>query len=216
MLDISESEPFDKNPVYQYAATRHLLYQKGKNIEILANYNLQLNYIAEWWKQLFGESEGKEQKGIFPASVSFTTDLHSMGQYIQDGLRNIFETVLSVDETNYNLEIPSDQKNFDKLNYLAGKPIDFVNKMAEKGTTLAHVDGNVPNIRITIPKLNEHNIGELLYFFEKSCAISGYLLEINPFDQPGVEAYKKNMFALLEKPGFEEKTEKIKQRINKK
>jgi len=216
MLDISESEPFDKNPVYQYAATRHLLYQKGKNIEILANYNLQLNYIAEWWKQLFGESEGKEQKGIFPASVSFTTDLHSMGQYIQDGLRNIFETVLSVDETNYNLKIPSDKENFDKLNYLAGKPIDFVNKMAEKGTTLAHVDGNVPNIRITIPKLNEHNIGELLYFFEKSCAISGYLLEINPFDQPGVEAYKKNMFALLEKPGFEEETTKIKQRINKK
>jgi len=216
MLDISDSEPFDKNPVYQYAAIRHLLYQKGKNIEILANYNLQLNYIAEWWKQLFGESEGKEQKGIFPASVSFTTDLHSMGQYIQDGLRNIFETVLSVDETNYNLKIPSDKENFDKLNYLAGKPIDFVNKMAEKGTTLAHVDGGVPNIRITIPKLNEHTIGELLYFFEKSCAISGYLLEINPFDQPGVEAYKKNMFALLEKPGFEEKTEKIKQRINKK
>jgi len=139
-----------------------------------------------------------------------------MGQYIQDGLRNIFETVLSVDETNYNLKIPSDKENFDKLNYLAGKPIDFVNKMAEKGTTLAHVDGGVPNIRITIPKLNEHTIGELLYFFEKSCAISGYLLEINPFDQPGVEAYKKNMFALLEKPGFEEKTEKIKQRINKK
>ncbi len=216
MLEISSLETFDKNPVYQYAAIRHLLYKKEKYIEILANYDLRLNYIAEWWKQLFGESEGKEHKGIFPASVSFTTDLHSMGQYIQEGLRNIFETVLSIDETNYQLEIPTDKENFDKLNYLAGKPMDFVNKMAEKGTTLAHVDGGVPNIRITIPKLNEQFIGQLLYFFEKSCAISGYLLDINPFDQPGVEAYKKNMFALLGKPEFEKETEEIRQRITKK
>lgn len=216
MLEISSLETFDKNPVYQYAAIRHLLYKKEKYLEILANYDLRINYIAEWWKQLFGESEGKEHKGIFPASVSFTTDLHSMGQYIQEGLRNIFETVLSIDETNYQLEIPTDKENFDKLNYLAGKPMDFVNKMAEKGTTLAHVDGGVPNIRITIPKLNEQFIGQLLYFFEKSCAISGYLLDINPFDQPGVEAYKKNMFALLGKPGFEKETEEIRQRITKK
>ncbi len=215
MLEIS-LETFEKNPVYQYAAIRHLLYKKEKYIEILANYDLRLNFLAEWWKQLFGESEGKEHKGIFPASVSFTTDLHSLGQYIQEGLRNIFETVISIDETNYQLEIPTDKENFDKLNYLAKKPLDFINKMAEKGTTLAHVDGGVPNIRITIPKLNGQFIGQLLYFFEKSCAISGYLLDINPFDQPGVEAYKKNMFALLGKPGFEKETEKLRQRITKK
>ncbi|MEA2106893.1 MAG: glucose-6-phosphate isomerase [Bacteroidota bacterium] len=216
MLEISNSETFDKNPVYQYAAIRNLLYKNEKHIEILANYDLRLNFIAEWWKQLFGESEGKEHKGIFPASVSFTTDLHSLGQYIQEGLRNIFESVLSVEETCYHLEIPSDKENFDKLNYLAGKPIDFVNKMAEKGTTFAHIDGGVPNIRISIPKLNEHFIGQMLYFFEKSCALSGYLLDINPFDQPGVEAYKKNMFALLGKPGFEKETEKISRRITNK
>ncbi|HSH53183.1 MAG TPA: glucose-6-phosphate isomerase [Bacteroidales bacterium] len=208
MLEISVSESFDKNPVYQYAAIRHLLYQKGKNIEILANYDLRLNYIAEWWKQLFGESEGKEHQGIFPASVSFTTDLHSLGQYIQEGQRNIFETVLSIETTYNQLEIPLDKENFDKLNYIAGKPIDFVNKMAEKGTMLAHVDGGVPNIIITIPRLNEFFIGQLLYLFEKSCAISGYLLGINPFNQPGVEAYKNNMFALLGKPGFEKETKK--------
>jgi len=215
MLEISVAESFDKNPVYQYAAIRHLLYQKGKNIEILANYDLRLNFIAEWWKQLFGESEGKEHQGIFPASVSFTTDLHSLGQYIQEGLRNIFETVLSIETTHGQLKIPSDKDNFDKLNYLAGKPIDFVNKMAEKGTMLAHVDGGVPNIKITIPKLSEFSIGQLLYFFEKSCAISGYLLGINPFNQPGVEAYKKNMFALLGKPGFEKETEDMRQRVKK-
>ncbi|MDY6800470.1 MAG: glucose-6-phosphate isomerase [Bacteroidota bacterium] len=215
MLEVSNSESFDKNPVYQYAAIRHLLYQEGKNIEIIANYDSRLNFIAEWWKQLFGESEGKEHKGIFPASVSFTTDLHSLGQYIQEGRRNIFETILSIEKNNFKLEIPSDKDNFDKLNYLAGKPIDFVNKMAEKGTMLAHVDGEVPNVSIAIPKLNEFSIGQLLYFFEKSCAVSGYLLEINPFDQPGVEAYKKNMFALLGKPGFEKETEKLRQRIKK-
>jgi glucose-6-phosphate isomerase len=215
MLEVSVSESFDKNPVFQYAAIRYLLYQEGKNIEILANYDLRLNFIAEWWKQLFGESEGKEHQGIFPASVSFTTDLHSLGQYIQEGLRNIFETVLSIETTHHQLEIPSDKDNFDKLNYLAGKPIDFVNKMAEKGTMLAHVDGGVPNVKITIPKLNEFFIGQLLYFFEKSCAISGYLLGINPFNQPGVEAYKNNMFALLGKAGFEKETEKLRQRIKK-
>jgi len=216
MLEISNTAPFDKNPVYQYAVSRQLLYQKEKNIEILANYDLRLNFIAEWWKLLFGESEGKEHKGIFPASVSFTTDLHSLGQYIQEGRRNIFETVMSIEENNFTLEIPSDKDNFDKLNYLAGKPIDFVNKMADKGTMLAHIDGEVPNISITIPRLNEFFIGQLLYFFEKSCAISGYFLEINPFNQPGVEAYKNNMFALLGKPGFEEKSKKMRQRIEKK
>lgn len=214
MLEFSQNNSFDKNPIYQYAAIRHALYTNNKSIEILANYNPRLNYIAEWWKQLFGESEGKENKGIFPASVSFTTDLHSLGQYVQEGLRNIFETVISIEKTKFDLQIPNDDDNFDKLNYLAGKPIDYVNKMAELGTTLAHIDGNVPNIKITLPELNEYYIGQLLFFFEKSCAIGGYLLEINPFDQPGVEAYKKNMFALLEKPGFEEENKKIRKRIN--
>jgi len=210
----SQNNSFDENPVYQYAAIRHALYSDNKTIEILANYDPRLNYIAEWWKQLFGESEGKENKGIFPASVSFTTDLHSLGQYVQEGLRNIFETVISVEKTKFNLEIPNDNDNFDKLNYLAEKPIDYVNKMAELGTRLAHIDGNVPNIKITLPEITEYYIGQLIYFFEKSCAISGYLLDINPFDQPGVEAYKKNMFALLEKPGFEEDSRKIKDRIS--
>lgn len=214
MSEIAQNNSFSKNPVYQYAAIRHLMYSNNKTTEILANYNPRLNFIAEWWKQLFGESEGKENKGIFPASVSFTTDLHSLGQYIQEGIRNIFETVISVEKNKYNLQIPEDKENFDKLNYLAGKPIDYVNKMAELGTTLAHIDGNVPNIKLTLPEINEHYIGQLIYFFEKSCAISGYLLGINPFDQPGVEAYKKNMFALLEKPGFEDETRKIKDRIN--
>lgn len=213
MLELSESKAFEDNPIFQYAAIRHALYSNNKTTEILANYNPRLNFMAEWWKQLFGESEGKENKGIFPASVSFTTDLHSLGQYVQEGLRNIFETVISVEKTKYNLEIPSDSDNFDKLNFLEGKSIDYVNKMAELGTTLAHVDGDVPNIKISLPEINEFYIGQLLYFFEKSCAISGYLLEINPFDQPGVEAYKKNMFALLEKPGFEEETKEIKKRF---
>ncbi|HAF28828.1 MAG TPA: glucose-6-phosphate isomerase [Bacteroidales bacterium] len=214
MLDISQQDSFDENPVYQYAAIRHALYSENKTTEILANYDPRLTFISEWWKQLFGESEGKENKGIFPASVSFTTDLHSMGQYIQEGLRNIFETVISIEKTKFNIQIPHDEDNFDKLNFLAGKPIDFVNKMAELGTTLAHIDGNVPNIKIILPEISEWYIGELIYLFEKSCAISGYLLGINPFDQPGVEAYKKNMFALLEKPGFEEETKKIRKRLN--
>jgi len=213
MSEISEKEDFNNNIVYQYAAIRHALYSKNRNIEILANFDPRLNFIAEWWKQLYGESEGKENKGIFPASVSFTTDLHSMGQYIQEGLRAIFETVISVENTKYKVQIPSDHDNFDQLNFLAGKNMDYVNKMAELGTALAHVDGSVPNIKVTLPQINEYYIGQLLYFFEKACAISGYLLEINPFDQPGVEAYKKNMFALLEKPGFEKETEEIKKRI---
>ena len=212
MMQVTETK-FDRNPVFQYASIRHLFYTKNKTIEILANYDPRLNFMAEWWKQLYGESEGKENKGIFPVSVSFTTDLHSLGQYVQEGLRNIFETVISVEKTRFNLNIPEDKDNFDKLNYLAGKPIDFVNKMAELGTTIAHVDGDVPNIKIILPEISEFHIGELIYFFEKACAISGYLLDVNPFDQPGVEAYKKNMFALLEKPGFEEETEKIKKRI---
>ena len=212
MMQVTETK-FDRNPVFQYASIRHLFYTKNKTIEILANYDPRLNFMAEWWKQLYGESEGKENKGIFPASVSFTTDLHSLGQYVQEGLRNIFETVISVEKTRFNLNIPEDKDNFDKLNYLAGKPIDFVNKMAELGTTIAHVDGDVPNIKIILPEISEFYIGELIYFFEKACAISGYLLDVNPFDQPGVEAYKKNMFALLEKAGFEKETKEIKKRI---
>jgi glucose-6-phosphate isomerase len=202
-----------ENPVSTYAATRNALYRNNKFIEILVNYNPKLFYITEWWKQLYGESEGKEEKGIFPAGVSFTTDLHSMGQYIQEGLRKLFETVISVENTQRKLKIPEDDQNLDKLNFLAGKNINEVNLMAELGTTIAHVDGGVPNIRITIPELNEENLGELIYFFELACGVSGYLLGVNPFDQPGVEAYKKNMFALLGKPGFEEETKAIRKRL---
>ena len=209
----SPDVPFLKNPASIYAATRDALYRKGKKVEILANFNNKLTYFSEWWKQLYGESEGKDGKGIFPASVNFTADLHSMGQYIQDGERHIFETVISVENPDNKMVIPSDPNDFDQLNYIAGKRINEVNKMAELGTMLAHVDGGVPNIRITIDKINEHNLGQLVYFFEIACGISGYLLEVNPFNQPGVEAYKKNMFALLEKPGFEEETKKIKSRI---
>ena len=197
------SVPFDKNIASIYAATRNALYAQGKKIEILANFHPKMHYIGEWWKQLYGESEGKDGKGIFPAAVDFTTDLHSMGQWIQDGERTIFETVISVDETTYRLVVPSDLEDLDGLNYLAGKRISEVNKMAELGTQLAHVDGGVPNIKITMPELNAYYIGQLFYFFEKACGISGYVLGVNPFDQPGVEAYKKNMFALLKKPGFE-------------
>jgi Glucose-6-phosphate isomerase len=204
---------FENNPAAIYAAVRNALYTKGKTTEILASYNPKLVYLSEWWKQLYGESEGKENKGIFPASVTFTADLHSMGQYIQEGLRNIFETVVSVKNTDYKVTIPNDPENLDTLNFLSGKHIDEVNKMAELGTMLAHVDGGVPNIQIEIPRINEYHIGELLYFFEKACGISGYVLGVNPFDQPGVEAYKKNMFALLNKPGFEEETKKIKARL---
>ena len=207
--------PFTENPSSLYAATRNILYRTGKTTEILANYNAKLNYFSEWWKQLYGESEGKEHKGIFPASVNFTADLHSMGQYIQEGERNLFEIILSVNEPDHMVKIPEDKENLDGLNFLAGKRIDHVNKMAELGTLLAHVDGGVPNIRIEIPRIDEYHLGELVYFFEKACGISGYLLGVNPFNQPGVEAYKKNMFALLEKPGFEEETKAIKNRIGK-
>jgi len=205
--------PFEKNPASLYAATRNLLYKKGRKIEILVNYQPKLHYISEWWKQLYGESEGKENKGIFPASVDFTTDLHSMGQWIQEGERTIFETVVSIAAARHRVLIPRDEGNLDNLNYLAGKRIDEVNKMAELGTRIAHTDGGVPNIRIELPELNEYYLGQLLYFFEKACGISGYILGVNPFDQPGVEAYKKNMFALLGKPGFEKETEAIKKRL---
>lgn len=206
--------PFEKNLSAIYAATRNALYNEGgKKIEILANYQPKLHFTSEWWKQLYGESEGKDGKGIFPASVDLTTDLHSMGQWIQDGERTIFETVLSVENTNHSLLFPNDEENLDGLNFLAGKRVDEVNKMAELGTQLAHVDGGVPNIRITIEKIDEYNIGQLIYFFEKGCGISGIILGVNPFNQPGVEAYKKNMFALLGKPGYEAETAAIQQRI---
>jgi len=193
--------PFAENPAAIYAAVRNELYKQGKKIEILANFNPKFHYLAEWWKQLYGESEGKENKGIFPASVDFTTDLHSMGQWIQEGERTIYETVLSVTQSVYSVEVPKDETDLDGLNYLAGKRVDYINKMAELGTQQAHIDGGVPNIRIEIPELNEYYLGQLLYFFERACGISGYLLGVNPFDQPGVEAYKKNMFKLLKKPG---------------
>lgn len=205
--------PFEQNPAAVYAATRNALYRAGKKIEILANFNPKLHFVAEWWKQLYGESEGKENKGIYPAAVDFTTDLHSMGQWIQEGERSIFETVISVKNMKYNVEIPTDKENLDGLNFLAGKRVDDVNKMAELGTQIAHVDGGVPNIKIEIPALTEQYLGQLIYFFEKACGISGYLLNVNPFNQPGVEAYKKNMFALLEKPGYEKETQAIKAKL---
>jgi len=209
----SPDVPFYENPAALYAATRNALYRSGKKIEILVNYHNKLHYVSEWWKQLYGESEGKDGQGIFPASVDNSTDLHSMGQYIQEGERSLFETVISIEESNHQMKVPEDQANLDQLNYLAGDHIDHVNKMAELGTILAHLDGGVPNLRISLPRLNEYYLGQLLYFFENACGISGYMLGINPFNQPGVEAYKKNMFALLEKPGFEEETAKIKSRI---
>ena len=194
--------PFAENPAAIYAVVRNELYKQGKKIEILANFNPKLHYVAEWWKQLYGESEGKENKGIFPAAVNFTTDLHSMGQWIQEGERTIFETVLSVTYSWWIVEVSKAETDMDGLNYLAGKRMGYINKMAELGTQQAHIDGGVPNIRIEIPELSEYYIGQLLYFFERACGISGYLLGVNPFNQPGVEAYKKNMFALLKKPGF--------------
>ena len=205
--------PFEQNIAAIYAVTRNLLYENGKKIEILANFYPKLHYIAEWWKQLYGESEGKDGKGIFPASVDLTTDLHSMGQWIQEGERTIFETVISVEEPAHHVMVPTDEENLDGLNFLAGKRVDEVNKMAELGTQFAHVDGGVPNIRIVMPSLNEYHIGELLYMFEKACGISGYLLGVNPFNQPGVEAYKKNMFALLNKPGYEKESQEIQARL---
>ncbi|RNC66246.1 glucose-6-phosphate isomerase [Proteiniphilum sp. X52] len=204
---------FDYNLPAIYAVIRNQLYKRGKKIEILVNYHPKLHYLAEWWKQLYGESEGKEGVGIFPAAVDFTTDLHSMGQWIQEGERTIFETVVTIGEANEKVVIPRDGRDLDGLNYLEGKRVDEVNKMAELGTRIAHVDGGVPNLTIEIPRLNEKHIGQLIYFFEKACGISGYLLGINPFNQPGVEAYKKNMFALLEKPGYEQATKTIKARL---
>ena len=205
--------PFEDNLAAQYAAVRNELYKNGKSIEIMVNYNPKLHFLAEWWKQLYGESEGKEGLGIFPASVDNTSDLHSMGQYIQEGERTLFETVLSVASPDREVRIPTDAADLDGLNFLAGKRVDEVNKMAELGTMLAHVDGGVPNIQIILPKLNEYYLGQLIQFFEVACGLSGYTLGVNPFDQPGVEAYKKNMFALLEKPGFEEATKAIKKRL---
>lgn len=206
--------PFGENIAAQYAAVRNALYNEGgKKIEIMVNYQPKLHFIAEWWKQLYGESEGKDGKGIFPASCDFTTDLHSMGQWIQDGERSIYETVISVETPNRELDFPHDDENLDGLNFLAGKRVDEVNKMAELGTRLAHVDGGVPNIRISVPVLNEYYIGQLIYFFEIGCGVSGNILGVNPFNQPGVEAYKKNMFALLNKPGYEAESKAIQERL---
>lgn len=205
---------FEENPVAIYAATRQALYtQAGKKIEIVCNFQPKLHYFAEWWKQLYGESEGKDQKGIFPAACDFTTDLHSMGQWIQQGERSIFETVISVETPNEKLLFPHDDENLDGLNFLEGKRVDEVNKMAELGTRLAHVDGGVPNILVNVPELNAYYLGQLIYFFEKACGISGLLEEVNPFNQPGVEAYKKNMFALLNKPGYEAESKAIQERL---
>ena len=206
MEEVCANQNMMENPAALYAATRNELYQNGKKIEILVNFQPK-------WKQLYGESEGKDHKGIYPSSVDFSTDLHSMGQWIQEGERTIYETVISVESPNHELHVPSDEENLDGLNFLAGKRVDEVNKMAELGTQLAHVDGGVPNMRVSVPKLNEYYLGQLIYFFEKACGISGYLLEINPFNQPGVEAYKKNMFALLNKPGYEEETKAIQARL---
>ena len=205
---------FEENPAAIYAATRQALYtQAGKKIEIVCNFQPKLHYFAEWWKQLYGESEGKDQKGIFPAACDFTTDLHSMGQWIQQGERSIFETVISVETPNEKLLFPHDDENLDGLNFLEGKRVDEVNKMAELGTRLAHVDGGVPNILVNVPELNAYDLGQLIYFFEKACGISGLLEEVNPFNQPGVEAYKKNMFALLNKPGYEAESKAIQERL---
>lgn len=209
----ADSVAFEKNPAAIYAAVRNELYSRGKKIEILGSYEPKIQYISEWWKQLYGESEGKNGKGIFPASVTLTADLHSMGQYIQDGERTLFETILSVAKPMNKVLVEADQEDLDGLNFLAGKRISEVNRMAELGVQLAHLDGGVPNIRIEIPQIDAHTIGSLLYFFERACGISGYMLGVNPFDQPGVEAYKKNMFALLDKPGFEEASKAIKARL---
>lgn len=203
----------DRNIAIEYAVARTALYRKGYAVELLANFNPKLHYITEWWKQLYGESEGKENKGIFPAGADFTTDLHSMGQYIQQGVRLLMETVISVQNPDYKVEIPSDADNLDKLNFLAGKRVDEVNKMAELGTQIAHVDGGVPNMKVSMPALNALYIGQLFYFFELACGISGSMLGVNPFDQPGVEAYKNNMFALLDKPGYDEASKAIKAKL---
>ncbi len=206
-------QPFESNDALLYAAVRNCLLRKGKSIEILANYEPSLHFVSEWWKQLYGESEGKDGKGIFPASVDLTTDLHSMGQYIQDGQRILFETVLQLEKSPYEFIMQEEEVDLDGLNYLAGKSVDFVNKSATRGTIMAHSDGNVPNLQIMIPERSEYNLGELFYFFEFACGVSGYLLGVNPFDQPGVESYKKNMFALLGKPGYEELKKQLEERM---
>ena len=205
---------FDENPAAIYAATRQALYtQAGKKIEIVCNFQPKLHYFAEWWKQLYGESEGKDQKGIFPASVDLTTDLHSMGQFIQDGSRNLFETVINIETSREEIILQEEPVDLDGLNYLAGKSVDFVNKSAMNGTILAHTDGQVPNLMVKVPEVNEFYLGELFYFFEFACGVSGYLLGVNPFNQPGVESYKKNMFALLGKPGYEAQREELLKRL---
>ncbi len=204
---------FEENDALKYAAIRNILLRKGKVVEILANYEPSLHYVSEWWKQLYGESEGKDQKGIFPASVDLTTDLHSMGQFIQDGNRIMFETVMEVEEPCEEIILKEEPVDLDGLNYLAGKSVDFVNKSAMNGTILAHTDGNVPNLKVSIPKQDEFYLGELFYFFEFACGVSGYMLGVNPFNQPGVESYKKNMFALLGKPGFEKQREELLKRL---
>lgn len=206
-------KPFAENDAMQYAAVRNILLRKGKDVEVLANYEPSLHYVSEWWKQLFGESEGKDQKGIFPASVDLTTDLHSMGQFIQDGARIMFETVMNVEKSRSTVELKEEAVDLDGLNYLAGKDMDFVNKSAMNGTILAHTDGNVPNLMVKIPEQNEFYLGELFYFFEFACGVSGYILGVNPFNQPGVESYKRNMFALLGKPGYEAEREELLKRL---
>ncbi len=204
-----------ENQSYQYAAVRNALYRKGKSIELLVNFEPSLHYVSEWWKQLFGESEGKDQKGLYPASVDFSTDLHSMGQYVQEGRRDLIETVVTVKEPKLDVTLGEEASNLDGLNYLAGKTMDYVNKNAAQGTVLAHVDGGVPNLSVELDRLDEFTFGEMVYFFEKACGISGLLMGVNPFDQPGVEAYKTNMFALLGKPGYEEERAKLLERISK-
>ncbi len=211
--ELYSNENLEENECYQYAAARNVLYQKGKTLELLVNYEPELQYFTEWWKQLFGESEGKDQKGIFPAGVNFSTDLHSMGQYIQDGLRNLFETVLYVENPKSDIEMTETSDNIDGLNFLAGKTMDFVNKKAFEGTLLAHTDGNVPNLLIKLSRLDEYTLGQIVYFFEKACGISGYVLGVNPFNQPGVEDYKKNMFALLGKSGYEDRRDILEKRL---
>ena len=205
--------PYEENPAERYAALRNALYADGKKIEILVNFQPKLHYMNEWWKQLYGESEGKDGKGIFPAAVDFTTDLHSMGQWIQEGERTIFETVVSVETPGHTLRVPHDDANLDGLNFLEGKRVDEVNKMAELGTQVAHVDGGVPNLRIVLPQLDAYYLGQLIYFFERACGVSGLLLGVNPFNQPGVEAYKRNMFALLDKPGYEAESKALRERL---
>lgn len=211
--ELALNQPFASNDALQYAAVRNILHRKGKSVEILANYEPSLHYVSEWWKQLYGESEGKDQKGIFPASVDLTTDLHSMGQFIQDGARIMFETVLNVEKSSAELTIGEEAVDLDGLNYLAGKTVDFVNKSAMNGTILAHTDGNVPNLMVKIPEQNEFYLGQLFYFFEFACGVSGYVSGVNPFDQPGVESYKRNMFALLGKPGYEKEREELISRL---